>query len=198
MHSIYHTDGIVLGSRNIGESGKRVDLLTRELGFVSATALNARAISSKLRYGLQDFTLGRFAFVQGKNGWRLTAAIPDKNFFTVLFGGRRRQILGNVGLLLRRLLHGEEKNDSLFDLVISGLNFLEAMGKDGRYGGESDDLEIVLVLRILRNLGYIGESPTLSRFTSIVDWNSEILAFMRNCRPEALAAINKSLHESHL
>ncbi len=197
MHHIYHTDGVVLGSRNIGEAGKRIEVFTKELGLVAAVGLNVRALASKLRYGLQDLTFGQFAFVGSRNGWRITAAVPQHNFYEA--GGRRAKvILANVAALLRRLLPGEEKNEALYEIVISGFTFLT----DPRAPAEDDEAlgvaETVLVLRVLRCLGYVGESAVAAALCAEGPWNGELLRHAAEFRPEAIQVINTALKESHL
>ncbi len=55
MHHIYHTEGIILGSKNYGEAGKYYSIFTRDLGMIYASAQGVRKMSSKLRFILQDF-----------------------------------------------------------------------------------------------------------------------------------------------
>src|SRR3989344_2260267 len=73
MHHIYHTEGIILGSRNFGEAGKYYNVFTRDLGMIYATAQGVRKISSKLRFVLQDFVYLKIDLVQGKDFWRVTS-----------------------------------------------------------------------------------------------------------------------------
>ena len=74
MHHIYHTEGIILGSRNYGEAGKYYSIFTRDLGMVYASAQGVRRMSSKLRFVLQDFAYLKIDLVQGKDFWRVTNA----------------------------------------------------------------------------------------------------------------------------
>ena len=75
MHHIYHTEGIILGSRNFGEAGKHYYIFTRDLGMITATAQGVRKMSSKLRFVLQDFSYIKIDLVQGKNIFRVTNAL---------------------------------------------------------------------------------------------------------------------------
>ena len=72
MHHIYHTEGIILGSRNFGETGKYYSIFTRDLGMISASAQGVRKMSSKLRFVLQDFAYLKIDLVKGKDFWRIT------------------------------------------------------------------------------------------------------------------------------
>src|SRR3989344_4669221 len=74
MHHIYHTEGIILGSKNFGESGRYYSIFTRNLGMVYASAQGVRKMSSKLRFILQDFACVKIDLVQGKDFWRVPSA----------------------------------------------------------------------------------------------------------------------------
>ena len=74
MHHIYHTEGIILGSNNFGETGKYYAIFTRDLGMIYASAQGVRKMSSKLRFVLQDFAYLKIDLVKGKDFWRLTNA----------------------------------------------------------------------------------------------------------------------------
>jgi DNA repair protein RecO (recombination protein O) len=56
MHHIYHTEGFILSSRNVGEANKILTIYTREIGFVKALAQGVRLVKSKLRFALHDFS----------------------------------------------------------------------------------------------------------------------------------------------
>ena len=71
MAKLIVTEGIVLGKRGAGEANTVVIILTETLGLLRAAARSARRERSKLRYGLEPFTIARFSFVRGKNEWKL-------------------------------------------------------------------------------------------------------------------------------
>ncbi len=73
MHHIYHTEGIILGSKNFGEAGRYYFIFTRELGMIYASAQGVRKMSSKLRFVLQDFAYLKIDLIQGKDFWRITS-----------------------------------------------------------------------------------------------------------------------------
>src|SRR3989338_7449061 len=84
MYQKYHTDALVLGSREIGEADRMLLLFTREFGLVRGRCGGVRAGKSKMRYALQNYSLATVALVRGKLGWRLAGAralhgAPDKD-----------------------------------------------------------------------------------------------------------------------
>lgn len=74
MHTIHTTPALVVGSKPNGEASKLIFLFTREFGLITAVAQGIRFEKSKLRYCAQDYNLGIFSLVKGKEFWRLVGA----------------------------------------------------------------------------------------------------------------------------
>lgn len=192
MHHIYHTEGIILGSKNSGEAGKYYFIFTRDLGMVYATAQGVRKISSKLRFVLQDFAYVKIDLVQGANFWRVTNASKTNMLENLIKNSGTFAVFSNVAKLLKRLLAGIEPNEALFIDLINGLNILEKTEeKDLR------NIEAIIVLRILNNLGYVGEDETLQNLTKS-PFEENLVFEISKSRPEVLYHINKALKETHL
>src|SRR5665213_2708544 len=71
MYQKYHTEALVLGSRESGEADKVFALFTRDFGLVRARASSVRSESSKMRYALQKYSRASISLVRGKRGWRI-------------------------------------------------------------------------------------------------------------------------------
>jgi DNA repair protein RecO (recombination protein O) len=193
MHHIYHTEGIILGSSNIGEAGKYYRIFTRDLGMITATAQGVRKISSKLRFVLQDFAYLKIDIVAGRNIFRLTNAIKTDKLEKITKSSKKLEIFENVSRLLKRLLAGVEPNETLFDDLVNGLLFLEQVdSKDDLH-----NIETIIVLRILNNLGYIGDHDVLKTFTRSPFEDNIVLEASKN-RKIILSEINKALKETHM
>src|SRR3989344_4801484 len=107
-HHIYTTEGLVLGSMPLGEANKYISIFTRDLGLIRASAQGVRSVSSKLRYGLQDFSQSTISLVRGKNVWRVTNALPYKNLFASFKNDESKFLLcTNVLSLVKKLVAGE-------------------------------------------------------------------------------------------
>ena len=72
--------GMVLSSMPIGENDKRVVLLTRELGRISAFARGARRPGSTLMAASDPPAFGTFSLIQGRNSYNLTHASVEQYF----------------------------------------------------------------------------------------------------------------------
>ena len=193
MHHIYHTEAIILGSRNVGETARGFYLFTPDFGLVYARAQGIRKMASRLRYVLSDYAYIKVDLVRGKDVWRITSASKTNTLDALKDNRKAMSVLVNLSRLLYRLLRGEEANENLFREVLQGLSVIEHK-TDPR---EIESLEIMLVLRVLANLGYIGESPvpeTLMRSPL----GDDLLDKIAMHKVDAIREINRALRETHL
>lgn len=192
MHHIYHTEGIILGSGDFGETGKYYSIFTRDLGMIYASAQGVRKMSSKLRFILQDFFYLKIDFVKGKDFWRITSA-SKTNKLENLSKPEILEVFASISKLLKRLLAGEDPNKDLFIDLLNGLSVLEkAETKE-----ELRNIEAVIVLRILNNLGYIGGNEILKDFIKS-PFEEDLIFKVSESRAKILYQINKALKETHL
>src|SRR3989344_651547 len=176
MHHIYHTEGIILGSKNYGEAGKYYNIFTRDLGMIYASASGVRKMPSKLRFILQDYAYVKIDLVRGKDFWRITSDSKTNLLEEIKTKKENLKIVANVSLLLVRLLAGEDANPELFADVLAGLFLLEKAPRN-----EIPHREAMLVLRILHHLGYMRDLDYLPEHRLVI-----------------LREINKVLKETHL
>jgi DNA repair protein RecO (recombination protein O) len=193
MHHIYHTEGIILGSKNYGEAGKYYFIFTRDLGMIYASAQGVRKISSKLRFILQDASYVKVDLVRGKDFWRITSAGKTNKLENLSKNLISFEIFTNISKLLKRLLTGEYPNPALFADLLNGFHFLEK----SKEREEAQNIEVVIVLRILNNLGYIGGNEILKNLVKS-PYEDNLIFEVGKRRTKILSEINKALHETHL
>ncbi len=197
-HHVYNTAGLILDTTDTGETSHYVSIFTRDLGLVGARAQNTRSVKSKLRYALDAPARSTVSLIRGKHTWKLISAIPDKSFFAVFRGNEQKQIISaRVFFLIKRLLAGEESNKELFDVVNTGLDFLER-GIPEADAEQTRNFEAVIILRILHILGYVPERDDLKSFYGTTDWNTDMVQALGLKRREAIQVINESLKETGL
>src|SRR3989344_1550455 len=181
MHHIYHTEGIILGNGNLGETGKYYSIFTRDLGMIHASAQGVRKMSSKLRFVLQDFSYLKIDLVKGKDFWRITNTAKTNKLEKLSQPGVF-EIFVNISKLLKRLLAGEDPNSDLFIDLLNGLSILE----------KSETRE-----ELLNNLGYIGNNEILKDFVKS-PFEEDLIFKVSESRTKILYQINKALRETHL
>lgn len=193
MHHIHHTEGIILGSKNFGETGRYYSIFTRDLGMVYASAQGVRKMSSKLRFILQDFAYVKIDLVQGKDFWRVTSASKTNKLEAITKHKDNFAVFFNIANLLKRLLAGVEPNEALFVDLVNGLSILEKT----KTKEDLQNIEVVIVLRILNNLGYIGGNEILQNLIKS-PFEENLIFEISKSRPQVLRHINKALKETHL
>ena len=181
-------------SVNFGEANKYFFIFTKDFGLIKATAQGVRLLKSKLRYNLADFSFSWISVVRGKDVWRITSA-DKKSAGNEFLSQEKFLLISRIFSLLLRLLHGEEKNDSLFDGLKEGIVFLA--------GNEMPEkalasFECIMALRILSALGYLGQLGDFDRFTASPYFTPELILAMSALKSRAILEINKSLQETHL
>ncbi len=203
-HHIYTTPGFITHSAPHGEAGKFLLIFTRDLGMIGATAQGVRHIRSKLRYHTQDFSYGLFSVVKGKEVWRVTGAKEvgsrkekgkgrDANVKEIS-DSKNRKLFARILSLLKRLLHGEEKDEKLFEVVSESRAFLiESQDDEAR-----ELIECLTVLRILDCLGYIRQKNEFSQFLVSPSFDNSVLEKARKFKGLIIKEINEALKESQL
>ena len=194
MYQVYTTKAIIIKSTPVGEANKLYFLLTRELGFIKASAQSVRLEKSKLKGHLQDFCLVNISLVKGKEIWRITSVetVEQKPFVENL---EKLVVVKNIFSLLLRLLHGEEKNEELFNSVET---FYDFISKTKISNEDLKNLEVIVVLRILYFLGYFKDSSVLAPFATSTELSLELLTSLQDKRKLAISEINAALHETSL
>lgn len=194
MHHIYTTKAIIIKSIPIGEANKYYFLLTSDLGFIRATAQSVRMSKSKLKGHLQDFCLVNISLVKGKDIWRITGVetLERGDFLNDI---NKLIAAKNIFYLLLRLLHGEEKNEPLFNSVEYFYNFLlnDKLSKEN-----INNLETITVLRILYHLGYFKKSFDFHDYVMDDKLSIDTLNLFNDKKKVAILEINNALKETHL
>lgn len=192
-YHIYTTDGIVLKRSNFGEANIILHILTHDLGLIIASAQSARLGVSKLRPALQEYCHSIFSVVKGKGGWKVTNAISKQNFFfeAPVFA---QKFISQISTILVRMMPGEEAHKEIFDIIKSGFEYLNNIKEDN-----IQNLEILIMVRILYHLGYVSSDNYIHDFLSEnEEWSEELLLKVKENKKLLVEKINKGLKESQL
>jgi recombinational DNA repair protein (RecF pathway) len=178
----------------MGEANRLYFLLTKDLGFIKAAAQGVRLSKSKLKGHLQTFSLIRVSVVKGKDLWRIISVESILQNGVIKNIGKL-SVLHNASSLLLRLVHGEEKDDSLFECVKSAY----VICRDTDLSDEElQNVEVLTVLRIMHFLGYIKKAEGISTFAESTDLTRERIVEFASHKKLAVSEINTALKETHL
>lgn len=192
MYTKHHTEGIILKSFERGEADRVYVIFTRAFGLVYAHASSVREEKSKLRGALLDFTYGEFTLVRARDRWRLTDARVLLATWNSLGVDAKRGVVVRMLGLVGKLSAAEDPQPELFDIVSRGMVFLS---RTALSGSECANLEVLLALRVLKHLGYLGEAKPLEHLLASPFINDMLLFEAGRLRTRALSEINRSMRE---
>lgn len=192
-HHRYQTEAIILGNVPRGESNRVFFLFTKEVGLISASAQGVRKLSSKLQFSLSDFGHADIDLIRGQDIWRIVDAqerTPHP------FQGRMEhmRVFARATRLVRRLVHGERKEEVLFSDMCQFRVFL---AHEELSPLECRAAEITMTIKALIHLGYGGGGEHTEHIAT--EPFSRALLSQASLQSRTLVPfINTRLKESHL
>lgn len=193
MHQKYHTEAIILKASDYKESNKLYHLFTEKFGLILANAQGVRFLKSKLRYGLQEYSLSDVSVVRTGDIWKITNSVPKRNFYFEHQDDKKKlDVILRTSIFMRRFLHGEEEDMNLYKELKHAFEHLSLVKE-----GEETNFENSLLVRILGQLGVLKHSE---KIPSILNAENIGLALMKfnDEKHVALQALNASLEESQI
>jgi len=188
MRHKYETRALILARTHAGEANTFVTLLTADLGLIHARAQSVRKQGAKLAHALATFAESDVVLVRGRDGWRVSGAVLQDNWFVRLPERDTRRRAARVSGLLLRMVAGESPDSHLFSIMKEFFEALDTQPED-----VCDAAEILAVSRVLEVLGLAdGEEDGNAPFTS------EVLMAILEKRPRYIARINKGINASGL
>lgn len=189
-YHIYHSDAIIIDHRDRGESDRDLIVFTRVHGLIRLSAKSVRTGKSRLRYALVPFRIGQLDYLRAKHGWKITSALPKESFPNIHTSREKRVLVAQQFRLLRRMVHGEEKHDAMFEYLRDMLLSVERAQID-----HLSLYELILIVRMLHLLGYWGEGDQDILFGDI---SAEVLKTTALRRKDILPKVNAALRMTHL
>lgn len=196
MQEFIQVTGMILKQSPMGEYDRRVCLLTRERGKISAFARGARKPGSRLAAATNLFAFGTFKLYVGRNSYTMTEA-EITNYFEELMTDYVGAYYGmyftevadfytrenNDEKEMLKLLYQSLKAimaDSLPNPLVKCIFELKAIAVNGEFPGIPTDRE--LLESTVYALQYIAASPVEKLYTFTV--TDEVLAQLQNIAME--------------
>ena len=124
MAIYYRTQGFVFKKRDVLEADRVFSVFTYDFGRLEIFGKAIRKITSKLRGGIEIFSLSEVEFIQGKNRKTLTDTIAIEKFSNIIQDPVRLEISHKISEVLDNFIKGQEKDESVFALLKETLNKL--------------------------------------------------------------------------
>jgi len=116
MAEHYRTKGVVFKKEDRAEANRSFSVFTEDYGRLEILGKAIRKINSKLRGGIDLFSLSEIEFIQGKNNKTLTDAISIKKF-SADDNLKKIKIANQISGVMDNFLKGQEKDAETFDLI---------------------------------------------------------------------------------
>jgi recombinational DNA repair protein (RecF pathway) len=152
-------------------------------------------LQSKLKFGLQDLSFGKFSLVKGREVWRIVGAEESQVFEEIKKDKERLALTAKIFSLIDRLIKGERKDTELFDDIY---NAFILINKEELSSDEFSGLELILVYRILHDLGYVSYDSSSAQLVEFKEWERGFLNVDKSLRAKLLKQINDAIAHSHL
>src|SRR3989344_7846047 len=110
MAVYYRTQGIIFKKQDRFEADRVFSIFTYDFGKLEIIARAIRKITSKLRGGIEIFSLSEIEFIQGKNRKTLTDTIAIEKFSNIIKDPDRLEISYKIGDILDNFIKGQEKD----------------------------------------------------------------------------------------
>src|SRR3989344_2032809 len=188
MYQKYHTEALVLGSREHGEADKVFALYTKDFGLVRARVSAVRSEKSRMRYALQSYSRAYVALIRGKRGWRVGGASVVRSA-----GGESVATFARIASLVLRLVHGEGENQYVF-AALSGAHDALMQEPAGARGPK----ELGWAARPLYGIGYRSHDALGGALLTHTSYASEHVREAEVLREKLLSSINRAIAETHL
>ena len=188
----HHTEGLILHTFERGEADRAYAIFTEQFGLLYAHATSVRLEKAKLRGALQEFGYSDVVLVRARDRWRITDARVVFSTWGALGDSTKRELVARLFRLVRRLMGTEEAHPELFRVLAEGVLCIGRMHLSHE---ELHNLEVLLALRVLRHLGYLGDAQPLDHLLASPFINDILIFEAGRLRTRALSEINRSMRE---
>lgn len=144
---------IVLSRRDFREADQIISCYTKAKGKVELLARGVKKITSKNSAHLEPFSLVDIEIAPGKGIDHLTKVQPINYFVNIRNDLQKSLSAGCVVSLLDKVLHVCEKDERIFELLLSWLDFVNQCNPDS-FQSKSMLLIDGFIVKLLNCLGY--------------------------------------------
>lgn len=120
----HRTKGIILKKVDLRETDQLFTIYTHKFGRVEILAKSIRKVVSKLKSGMQLFSLSDVEFIQGKRYKTLIGAISIDKFVNLRSNLARLNTMHKISELLDKLVYYDKPSENIWELLTDTLEEL--------------------------------------------------------------------------
>ncbi len=182
-------NGIVIKETDMGESGKRIVVLTREHGKMLLSVRGAKNTKKGMQAAVQLFSCCEFTLFEGRGFYSVTQADVIESFYDIRNEFERLAYGACILEITERASFEELQNNMAFDLLLRTL-FVLASGKR-----RPKLVAVVYILRLLREYGFMGDGDICSSCGKKLEeaWYSPSAdgIYCDDCAPEMMGKLGR-------
>jgi len=157
MFPYYRTQGLVFKIEDQFEADQMFSVFTKDFGRVEIFGKAIRKINSKLKSGIEIFSLSKIEFIQGKHKKTLTDALFVEKFKNIYQIPEKFEVAIKISNLIDDFIRGEEKDDNIFNL----LN--DTFSKLNNYQLLTTNYQLIYFYFFWNFISILGYEPELSK-----------------------------------
>lgn len=159
----YKTRAFVFKKNDINEADRVFSVFTDNFGRLDIFAKAIRKTISKLRSGIDIFSMSEIEFIQGKNRKTLTDASKIEKFDNIFQDLEKFKIANKIGEVLDNFIKGEERDKDIFSLVN------EAFSKLNNCSLPTTNYPLIYYYFLWNALSLFGYHPEVQKCTNCSD-----------------------------
>lgn len=150
-NKVIDVEGIIINTKNYGDTSKIIDILTKEYGVIGVIAKGCKSLKSNLRSVTDKLTFGTFTIYYKKDKLSILSEASVINNFSNIKKDIEKISYASFLLDLTNQVYKQCEDNSLYDLLISSLKKI------------NDNFNPLIITNIieLKYLEYLGVMPNL-------------------------------------
>ena len=113
------TEAIILKKADLGEVDQLLTIYSKEFGKIQVLAKGTKKLESKLRCHIEPFSYSHLILIEGKSFRIVKDAILMDQFLPMRKDLEKIKIIYQIAKLVDELIVGEEKDEEIWNLLIS-------------------------------------------------------------------------------
>lgn len=190
MHTVHHSQAVLIKSVPSGEANRLVWLFTQDFGLIVATVQGIRNKGAKLQSQIIDYTFIDADLVRGKDIWRLVSArVSTDPLKGNLRSPTARAYVRTLSFIARFIID-EEPHDALYAHLVECASLVGTQI-------EAKAFDALSIWKMLVILGYIAPSEAEMVFTEI-SLREAAEKLTEQARATLIREVQEAITQSHL